>query len=87
MKINKRGLEIGLKMTSKSGISAFTIFGVAVYLLAFLGMAFTTTEIMATRKILVGSIGGVIFIGILIITVLRVSRHFILKLTDSNREI
>ena len=87
MKINQRGLKTGLKMTSKPGITAFTIFGVVIYLLTFLGITFTTTEVMTTPKILVGSIGGAIFNGILIIAVLRVSRYFLIKLSDSNMDI
>ena len=87
MKINKRGLRTGLKMTSKSGITAFTIFGVLLYLLTFLGITFTSTEVMATRKILVGSIGGAILSGILIIAVLRASRYFLMKYTDPNMDI
>ncbi len=74
-------------MTSHSGTTAFTIFGVVVYLLSFLGITFTSTEVMTTRKILVGSIGGAIFCGIFIIAVLRVSRYFLIKLSDSNMDI
>jgi hypothetical protein len=48
MKIKKRGLKTGLKMTSKSGVTAFTILGVAVFLLIFYGISSTTTDEMAT---------------------------------------
>ena len=87
MKIRKRRLETDLKMTSKAGILAFTIFGVAIYLLTFLGIALTTTEAMATWKILVGSIGGAVFSGILIIFGLRVGRYLIMKLSNSIADI
>ncbi len=84
MKINQRAIKTSLKMTSKAGIFAFTIFGVVVYLLAFFGTALTTTEAMATWKILVGSIGGAIFIAVLIMSVLRFSRYIIMKLSESS---
>ena len=58
MKINKRGLKTGLKMTSKSGITVFTILGVTLYLLTFLGITFTSIDVMATWEILIWSIGG-----------------------------
>lgn len=87
MKFTQRGLKTGLKITSKSGIFIFTIFGVIVYLLTFLGIALTTTEVMATWKLLVGSIGGAIFSGMLIIAVLRFSRYVIIKLSDLNSDI
>jgi cyanate permease len=87
MKINQRGLKTGLKMTSKSNITTFTIFGVVMYLLTFLGITLTTTEAMAIRKILIGCIGGAIFSGILIIAVLRVCRYFIMKFSDSDMDI
>ena len=87
MKINQRRFKTGLKMTSKSGIITFTILGVVVYLLTYLGIAFATTEGMATRKILIGSISGAIISGMLIIAVLRFSRYVIIKLSDSNMDI
>ncbi len=87
MKINQRAFKTGLKMTSKSGIIAYTIFGVLVYLLTFLGITLTSKEAMATWKILVGSIGGAVFIGILIIAGLHGSRYLIIKFSDSNTDI
>ncbi len=71
-------------MTSKSGMLAFTIFGVVVYLLSFFGITLTTIEAIATWKILVGSIGGALFIAVLIMLVLRFSRYIIVKLSESN---
>lgn len=87
MKIRKRRIETGLKMTSKAGILVFTIFGVAIYLLTFLGIALTTTEAIATWKMPVGSIGGAVFSGMLIISGLRVGRYLIMKLSKSNADI
>ena len=74
-------------MTSRSGIAAFTIFGVVIYLLTFFGISFTMTEVKATWKILAGSIGGAIFSAILIIAVLKAGRYFVMKLSDSNADI
>ena len=86
MKINQRAFKTGLKMTSKSGIIAYTIFGVLVYLLTFLGITLTSKEAMATWKILVGSIGGAAYIGILIIGGLRGIRYLMIKFSDSNTD-
>ncbi len=87
MKVDQRRLETGLKMTSKAGIITFTIFGVFGFLITFLVIALATPDAMATWKVVVGSIGGAIFIGLLIVVVLRFSRYLLNKLAGSNMDI
>ncbi|MEJ2364069.1 MAG: hypothetical protein P8075_07835 [Deltaproteobacteria bacterium] len=84
MRINQRVREASLKMTSKAGIIAFTVFGVAGFLLTFLGLAFTSLKPMATWKILVGGVGGTIFVGVVIVAALRFGRYLITKLFKEN---
>ncbi|MEJ2234671.1 MAG: hypothetical protein P8X67_12165 [Syntrophobacterales bacterium] len=84
MKIDKRALETSLGMTSKAGIIAFTIVGVGLFLLTFLGLAFTLPKPMATWKILVGASGGAIFVGVVIVATLRFGRYLLTKLFGEN---
>ncbi len=86
MKIKKGALETSLKMTGKAGIIAFTILGVVAFLLTFLGMVFTNPRVMADWKILVGAIGGTIFVGVVIAAVLFVGRHILMKLVGENTD-
>ena len=87
MQIDQRRLETGLKMTSKAGIIAFTLFGVLGFLIIFLVIALATPDAMATWNVVVGSVGGVIFVGLLIVVVLRFSRYLLIKLAGSNMDI
>lgn len=74
-----RRLEISLKMVSKVGISIFTLLGVAAYLFAFFGIAFTTTRPMQTGDLLIYGIGGAFVVGVFIIVMLCFFRYFIRK--------
>lgn len=74
-----RRLEISLKMVSKVGISIFTLLGVAAYLFAFFGIAFTTTKPMQTGELLFYGIGGALLVGVFIIVMLCFFRYFIRK--------
>jgi len=85
MKIDQHALETGLKMTSKNGIIAFTIIGVAIYLIILLWVSISAIEIMPTWKILFGSVGGAGFVTFLIIFILKLNRYFILRLADPNK--
>ena len=84
MKINQRALETSLKITSKTGITAFTIFGIVGFLLVFLGISFTAPKPMATWKTMVWGIGGAICVGVVIVTILRFCRYLLTKLFGEN---
>jgi uncharacterized membrane protein len=84
MKINQRALETSLKMTSKAGIIAFTVFGVVSFLLVFLGMTFTALKPMATWKTMVWGIGGAICVGVVIVAALSFCRYLLTKLFGEN---
>ena len=86
MKIDQRALETSLKTTSKAYIMAFTIFGVVVYLLVYLGAVFTAPKEIATWKILIGAIAGAIFVSVVIVAVLILGRHLLMKLVDENTD-
>jgi len=87
MRIDQRRLETGLKMSSKGFIIAFTILGVFGYLITFLVITLATPDAIGTWKIAVGSIGGAVFIGLLIVVVLRFSRYLLIKLAGLNMDI
>ena len=76
-KNDQRRLEISSKMTSNLGIVIFTLIGIVVYLLTFLGIAFTTPKPMGFWKLLVGGIGSALFIGAITVAVLRFFRYFL----------
>ena len=78
-KNDHRRLEISSKMTGNVGIVVFTLLGIVIYLLAFSGIAFTTPKPMAFWKLLVGGIGGALFIGVITVAVLRFFRFFLLR--------
>lgn len=84
MKIDKRRLDTSLKITSRKGIFAFTVFGVVGYLLFFSFIAFETLKEIDTWKIYVGAFGGAIFVGAAIIFSLRLSRYILIRLIDKN---
>lgn len=86
MKINQRALETSLKMTSNTGIIVFTVIGVVIYLSAFLGGVFTSPKALATWKILLGTIGGAIFVGVLVAGSLIIMRYFMVKLVTESRD-
>ena len=73
-------------MTSKAYIVAFTIFGVVVYLIVYLGAVFTAPKEIATSKILVGAIAGAIFVGVVIVAVLFLGRLLLMNLVDENSD-
>ncbi len=64
MKINQRAFTTGLKMTSKSGILAFTILGSAFYLVVFWSLAHTSPEPIVSWELLIWSIGGIIYFNL-----------------------
>ena|GEM_PF-4094593 len=74
-------------MSSKGFIIAFTILGVFGYLITFLVITLATPDAIGTWKIAVGSIGGAVFIGLLIVVVLRFSRYLLIKLAGLNMDI
>jgi Na+/melibiose symporter-like transporter len=78
--------ETSLKMTSTAGIKAFTIFGVAGYLVVFLGLALLGKQKMDSQSILLGGILGIIFIAILIVSALRIGRLVMEKFAEQNKE-
>jgi Mn2+/Fe2+ NRAMP family transporter len=84
MKISRKAFETSLKMTSTAGITAFTIFGVAGYLLVFLGLAFLGEQKMDSQSILLGGILGTIFTAILIASTLRIGRLVMKKFVEPN---
>lgn len=77
-KNDHRRHEMSLKMTSNVGITLFTLIGIALYLLTFLSLAFTTPKPMAFWKLLVGSIGGSLFVGAVVVVVLRIFRFLLM---------
>ena len=87
MKNDQRRFETSLKMPSKVGIIAFTILGVVAFLLCFLGLAFTAPKPVATWKILVGGIGGAIFLGVVMVATLRFGRYLLMKRLGDNSNI
>jgi membrane protein implicated in regulation of membrane protease activity len=84
---DRRRLETSLKMVSTVGIIVFTIIGVTIYLLTFLGIAFTTPNAMSTWKFLVDGIGGAIIVGVFIIAILRLFRRVLMKQVQKNKPI
>ena len=76
-KNNDRRLEMRLKMTSNVGIIVFTLIGIALFLLTFLAASFTSPRPVAFSKILVGSIGGALFVGGVIIAILLFFRFLL----------
>ena len=86
MKNKHLKLKMNLKMTSNVGIIVFTLIGIAIYLLTFLGVAFTAPKLMAFWKIVVYGVGGALFVGMFIVAVLRFFRYFLMKQTNKKRE-
>ena len=76
-KNDQRKLEMRLKMTSNVGITVFSLIGIVLYLLTFLGLAFTTPKPMVLWKLLVGGIGGALFVGAVVAGVLRLFRFLL----------
>jgi Na+-driven multidrug efflux pump len=70
-------LETNLRITSKVGIIFFTLIGIAVYLLMFLGVAFTASKPLAFRTVAVYGVGGALLVGAFILAVLCLFRYFI----------
>jgi hypothetical protein len=83
-KIDKRRLETNKKMLSKIGIIAFTAFGVIGYLVTVLAIVFTSPKPMAAWKVLAGSIGGSVLVGVFIILVLCIFRYFLINHTNNS---
>ena len=83
-KDNHRRIEMNLKMLSKVGIIAFTVFGVTVYLITFLAIAFTSPKPMALWKLLVGGVGGAFLAGVFIPSVLFFFRYLFMRKVSKN---
>jgi hypothetical protein len=86
MKISRKAFETSLKMTNTAGITAFTIFGVAGYLLVFLGVTLLGKQKMDSQSILLGGILGSIFTAILIVSALRIGRLVTETFVEPNKE-